>query len=239
MTQGTHQLAASMINQLNRVDLVSNNLANANTVGFKQDNLSEGSFNNYLEKAIEEKKDVSKLSYIMNTIPKIDNNFIDTDIGSISDTGNKLDFALTQKDSYFKVKSSNGDIQLTRDGEFKVLNGELVTKNGDNVLNNNNEPIAVNSDEFYRNISIVTSDINNLNKIGNNNYKIKDESSLENVTNNKEYMSQGSIERSNVNTIKTMVDLIEAQRKFEQAQKAIAGIDEINQKVIADVGTNR
>jgi len=239
MTQGIHQLTANMVNQLNRVDLVSNNLANANTVGFKQDNLSEGSFNNYLEKAIEEKKDVSKLSYIMNTIPKIDNNFIDTDIGSISDTGNKLDFALTQKDSYFKVKSSNGDIQLTRDGEFKVLNGELVTKNGDNVLNNNNEPIAVNSDEFYRNISIVTSDINNLNKIGNNNYKIKDESSLENVTNNKEYMSQGSIERSNVNTIKTMVDLIEAQRKFEQAQKAIAGIDEINQKVIADVGTNR
>ncbi len=51
MTQGLHPLAANMINQLNRVDVISNNLANANTVGFKQDSLVEGSFNNYLEKA--------------------------------------------------------------------------------------------------------------------------------------------------------------------------------------------
>ena len=35
MTQGIHQLTASMVNQLNRVDVVSNNLANSNTVGFK------------------------------------------------------------------------------------------------------------------------------------------------------------------------------------------------------------
>ena len=239
MTQGIHQLTANMVNQLNRVDLVSNNLANANTVGFKEDSLSEGSFNNYLEKAQEEKKDISKLSYIMNTIPKIDNDFINTNIGSVTDTGNKLDFALTQKDSYFKIKSTNGDIQLTRDGEFKVLNGNLVTKNGDNVLNNENNPIVVNNDNFYQNISVVSSDIKNLDKTGNNNYKIKNLDEIKVVANNMEYMSQGSIERSNVNTIKTMVDLIEAQRKFEQAQKAISGIDEINQKVISDVGTSR
>ena len=239
MTQGIHQLTASMVNQLNRVDLVSNNLANANTVGFKEDSLSEGSFNNYLEKAIEDKEDISKLSYIMNTIPKIDNNYINTNVGAVSETGNKLDFALTQKDTYFKIKSQNGDIQLTRDGAFKILDNNLVTKNGDKILNNNNEPIIVTNDSFYQDLSIVKTDIKNLNKIGDNNYKIKDNNSLELVNNNRDYILQGSIERSNVNTIKTMVELIEAQRLFEQAQKAVSGIDDINRKVISDVGTSR
>ena len=239
MTQGIHQLTASMVNQLNRVDLVSNNLANANTVGFKEDSLSEGSFNNYLSKAVEDKEDISKLSYIMNTIPKIDNNYINTNMGAVSQTGNKLDFALTQKDTYFKIQSQNGDIQLTRDGAFKILDNNLVTKNGDKVLDNNNEPIVVDNDSFYQNVAVVKTDIKNLNKIGDNNYKIKDNNSLELVNNNRDYILQGSIERSNVNTIKTMVELIEAQRKFEQAQKAIAGIDDIDKKVISDVGTSR
>ena len=55
MTQGIHQLTASMVNQLNRVDVISNNLANANTVGFKEENLAEGTFNRYLKQ--QEKKD--------------------------------------------------------------------------------------------------------------------------------------------------------------------------------------
>ena len=52
-------------------------------------------------------------------------------------------------------------------------------------------------------------------------------------------MLQGSLEKSNVNTIRTMVGLIEAQRKFEQSQKAITGIDQINGKVIESIGNQR
>jgi len=46
---GIYSLSATMVNQLNRVDVLSNNLANVNTYGFKEDNLVEGSFNHYLE----------------------------------------------------------------------------------------------------------------------------------------------------------------------------------------------
>ena len=120
MTQGTHPLAASMINQLNRVDMISNNLANTNTVGFKEDSISEGSFNSYLERTNSEGKTVSNLSYIMNTVPKIDNHYINSALGSISPTGNNLDFALSQSDTYFKVEAKNGEIQLSRNGEFKI-----------------------------------------------------------------------------------------------------------------------
>ena len=50
MNQGTYPLAASMINQFNRLDQISNNLANINTNGFKQEGTTETTFNYYLQK---------------------------------------------------------------------------------------------------------------------------------------------------------------------------------------------
>lgn len=240
MTQGIHPLTANMVNQLNRVDTISNNLANVNTVGFKEDSVAEGSFNHYLTRMQEEKKDVSKLSYVMNTIPKIDGNYIDGSLGSITPTGNKLDFALNDSDMFFKVKDHNNNVLLTRNGQFKILNGELVTQNGYKVLNENNEPIVPEAGEdIVPNIAVVKTDFKNLNKVGDNNYKIKDQKNIQALENNMEFIVQGSIEQSTVNPVKSMVSLIEAQRKFEQAQKAIAGIDSINQKVIDSIGNGR
>lgn len=240
MTQGIHTLAANMINQLNRVDTISNNLANANTTGFKQDNLTEGSFNNYLTRMDKENKEPLPLSSVMNTIPKIDGRFIDSKLGSITPTGNKLDFALSKGDAFFKVQDKNGNIFLTRDGSFKSLNGELVTQNGNKVLNNNNEAVIIDEEnEFVNNMAIVSANFNNLEKAGDNNYKVRDEQEIQPLENSAEYIVKGSIERSNVNGVKAMVSLIEANRRFDQAQKAITGIDEINKKVIDSVGNNQ
>ena len=240
MTQGIHQLTANMVNQLNRVDTISNNLANLNTVGFKEDSIAEGSFNYYLTRMQEKKKDISKISYIMNTIPKIDSNFIDGQQGSISPTGNKLDFALNGTDIFFKIKNNKGDILLTRDGQFKLLNGKLVTQNNYEVLNQNDRPIQLDeTDDIVPNIAIIKTKFNNLNKIGDNNFKIKNIKETEQLNNTREFIVQGSIERSTVNSVKSMVTLIEAQRKFEQAQKALTGINDIDKKVIDSIGNGR
>ena len=240
MTQGLHPLAANMVNQLNRIDVISNNLANANTKGFKEDNLVEGSFNHYLDKAQKKGEDTLKLSEVMNTIPKIDGEYMNQEMGSITQTGNQLDFALNQEELFFKIQKTDGDIELTRDGSFKVLEGRLVTQNGYNVLDDNNQPIQVGDDnEFALNISIVSSKFSNLDKTGNNNYKVNDFTQVNIVPNNNQNLLQGAVEQSNVSTIKTMVSLIEAQRKFEQDQKAISGIDELNSKVIDAIGNNR
>ena len=239
MTQGIHPLAANMVNQLNRVDLISNNLANANTTGFKEDFLVEGSFNNYLKKANMKGNDLLPLSKVMNTIPKIDGNFSNTSMGSISNTGNRLDFVLNKENMFFKIKNPNGNIELTRDGKFKVLDNKLVTQNGYLVLNNENKEIAVDDESFKLNISVVSTDPHNIEKIGNNNYNIKDKEKIDLIANKNDYLIQGAIEKSNVNSIISMVSLIEAQRQFEQSQKAIAGIDDINKKVIDSIGNGR
>ncbi len=101
MNQGTYPLAASMINQINRLDMVSNNLANVNTNGFKQEGSTEGSFNYYLQRAQQEGFIPSKVNEVTNTIPKMDSKFIVSEQGPIMPTGNSLDFALSQADTFF------------------------------------------------------------------------------------------------------------------------------------------
>jgi len=235
MTQGIHPLAANMINQLNRVDTISNNLANANTVGFKSDHLSEGTFNRYLDDAMKDKKEPSKLSQIMDTVPKLDDSYTNNEVGSIMMTGNTLDFAITEENKYFKIQNKSGEVLYTRDGAFKNVDGFLVNHNGNKILDQNDQPIAV-TDKFEENLALVEIDPKNLKKVGNNDYQVKDKNSVKVVDNKDQYLVQKSLETSNVDSITSMVSLIDAQRRFEQSQKAITSIDELNGKLIDKIG---
>ena len=235
MTQGIHPLAANMINQLNRVDTISNNLANANTVGFKSDHLAEGTFNNYLDTAMKDDKEPSKLSEIMDTVPKINSNYSNNEVGSLMVTGNKLDFAITDPNKYFKIQNKSGEVLYTRDGAFKNTDGFLVNHNGNKILDKDNQPIKV-KDGFESNLALVEIDPKNLKKVGNNDYQARDSQKVKLVEKGDLYLTQRSLESSNVDSITSMVSLIEAQRRFEQSQKAISAIDEVNGKLIDKIG---
>ena len=76
MNQGTYPLAASMINQFNRLDQISNNLANINTNGFKQEGTTETTFNYYLQRVQEQNTTPTKINIVTNNIPKIDSKLL-------------------------------------------------------------------------------------------------------------------------------------------------------------------
>lgn len=238
MNSSTYQLAATMVNQLNRLDVVANNIANVNTNGFKQEGLTEGSFNNYLNRAANDNSQLDEMNKLVNTVPKIDGKFIHGRQGELQMTSNQLDFALTTPETFFKVQTPNGDIAYTRDGAFKNLNGLLVDSNGNSVLSVDNEPLVVEGD-FAQLIGVVKTPYANLDKIGDNNYKVKDFAQLEQLEQNEDVVVQGAVEKSNINAVKAMVELIEAQRAFEQAQKAFTSKSELNQKLLDKVGSPR
>lgn len=239
MNQGTYPLAASMINQINRIDMISNNLANSNTNGFKQEGTTEGSFNYYLQRAKEEGFNPTKVNEVTNTIPKMDTKFIISEQGPVMPTGNSLDFALSEPDTFFRVRDESGEIVYTRDGAFKVLNGLLVDSNGQEVLNNDNEAIVTEEEGFISQISVAKIDFNELEKYKDNNFKEKEDGAFVQVfENNDGQFLQGAIEKSNVNSVTAMVDLIDAHRRFEQAQKAVKTIDELNASLIEKIGNN-
>ena len=237
MNQGTYPLAASMINQFNRLDQISNNLANINTNGFKQEATTETTFNYYLQKMQEENIAPTKINTVTNNIPKIDSKFINSEMGPIAMTGNALDFALNNPDTFFKVQNANGDIVYTRDGSFKNLDGFLVDGNGNNVLNADNEPIVV-EDNFVSQIGVTKTPYTNLEKIGDNTYRLKNPNELEIFENNDNLIVNGAIEKSNVNSVSSMVELIDAHRRFDQSQKAISSIDSLNASLIEKIGSN-
>lgn len=237
MNQGIYPLAASMVNQLNRLDQISNNLANVNTHGFKQEGLTETTFNQYLQRAQDEGINPTKINTITNNIPKIDSKFINGDVGAIVSTGNTLDFALEQADTFFKIQNKNGDIVYTRDGAFKSMDNLLVDSNGNPVLTVDNEPI-ITEGNIATKLGVVQIDYANLQKIGDNNYKAKNVNEILPFDNNDGLVISGAIEKSNVNSVTTMVHLIDAHRRFEQSQKAMSGIDELNSKVIDKIGNN-
>ncbi|WP_320034916.1 flagellar hook-basal body protein [Campylobacterota bacterium DY0563] len=239
MNQGTYPLAASMINQINRIDMISNNLANTNTHGFKQEGSTEGSFNYYLQRAQMEGFTPTKINEVTNTIPKMDSKFINSEQGVVMPTGNALDFALSDSDTFFKIQDKSGDIVYTRDGAFKNLDGFLVDSNGQFVLSNDNEPIALEEEGFENQISVTRIDFEQLEKYKDNNFKLKEDGQItEQLENNDRQLVQGAIEKSNVNSVSTMVALIDAHRRFEQAQKAVNSIDELNENLINKIGNN-
>jgi len=237
MNQGVYPLAASMINQINRLDQISNNLANVNTYGFKQEGTTETTFNYYLERMQAENKSPTKINSVTNNIPKIDSKFINSEMGPIVMTGNNLDFALNAPDTFFKIQNSNGDIVYTRDGAFKNLDNFLVDSNGNNVLNADNEPIVV-ENGFESQVGVVKIPYENLEKIGDNTYSIKDANQMEIFENNDNKIVQGALEKSNVNSVSSMVELIDAHRRFDQSQRAVKSIDELNAGLIEKIGSN-
>jgi len=237
MNQGVYPLAASMINQINRLDQISNNLANTNTYGFKQEGTTETTFNYYLKRAQESNENPTKVNVVTNNIPKIDSRYINGEMGPIIMTGNNLDFALNDPDIFFKIQNENGDIVYTRDGAFKNLDGFLVDSNGNNVLNQDNEPIVI-EDGFVAQIGVTRTPYTNLDKIGNNTYMPKNQNELEVIENNDNMIVQGAVESSNVNSVSAMVELIDAHRRFDQSQRAMKSIDEINAGLIDKIGGN-
>ncbi len=237
MNQGVYPLAASMINQINRLDQISNNLANTNTYGFKQEGTTETTFNYYLERVQEKNEAPTKINIVTNNIPKIDSKYINGEMGPIIMTGNTLDFALNSPDTFFKIQNEKGDIVYTRDGASKNLDGFLVDGNGNSVLNQDNEPIVI-EDGFTAQIGVTRTPYTNLEKIGNNTYLPKAQNELEVIENNDNMIVQGAVESSNVNSVSAMVELIDAHRRFDQSQRAMKSIDEINASVIDKIGGN-
>lgn len=113
----------------------------------------------------------------------------------------------------------------------------LVDSKGRYILDNNNEPIPT-EDEYMNLISVVRVNFEDLEKVGYNNYKTKEGAQVEQLELNDGQMIQGSLEKSNINTVSTMVALIDANRRFQQTQKGITTIDELNAKVIDKIGNN-
>ncbi|MCX7817068.1 MAG: flagellar hook basal-body protein [Syntrophales bacterium] len=201
---------------MKRMDVVSNNLANAATTGFKQDCIV---YESGKESKMFDEKTV-----------------IDFRQGSVQFTGNLFDFALSGE-GFFVVQTAEG-LRYTRRGDFTIDHeGYLVTQWGDRVmgisgpLRIQGSNVDVSSDGTLvvdgnpvGQLSIVT--FKNLNKLSRDvNGYFRSEESPEQVEKHHN-VRQRYLEFSNVNVIREMVNMIELHRLMETYQRLIQTIND-------------
>ena len=141
MQGGFYSSVGGMVTHINRLDVIANNIANANTTGFKRDDVVIGDFMRLYEQHKEflpiedQTKDAAKFyNRSLNRVPQIVEEFTDRSAGGVVQTENTFDFALSRENAYFMIETPEG-IRFSRDGSF-VLNeeGRLVNKEGYAVL---------------------------------------------------------------------------------------------------------
>jgi len=221
MQSGYYSAAAGMVTQFNRLDTISNNLANVNTAGFKEDNFTVGTFASYLD------VQSSKENLLSGATTKISKKYIDFRLGDMQKSDNYLDFALSDRTLFFVVKTPMG-LRLTRDGSFKLdKSSNLVTKSGYKVLQNDyfktgaNIKVKDNIKIANKMMIVKVDDYSALKKEGNNLYVYEKNLNFSDLSGKYDSILQGFIEKSNVNAVKMMTQMIEANRLVEMYQKVM------------------
>ena len=168
MVKGLYTAYTGMINEQHRMDVLTNNLANANTNGYKKEGATAQAFRDQLALKIKDYTDAPNTARglgIINPGVKIGEGYVDWSEGPMKETQNTFDFAIggygffgveyTNKAVNIQRDSANQtNIMYTRDGDFTLnVDGALVTQDGDFVLSedgghielNPNLPVTVNT----------------------------------------------------------------------------------------------
>lgn len=256
MVSGINAAASGMMAQQLNIDVISNNLANVNTPGFKElipvfKNISEIDLKEKnQENNFNQEKNIGKLS----AGSTLDSTIIDLKQGSLRKTDNKLDFAINGE-GFFTVGTDNGD-SYTRNGSFTLKeDGTLVTKDGFPVLNQSGSAIKIdtsstNIDKLNVNedgtIFLGKQAIDKLKIVdfknptdlvaaGNSLYKTAN-NDITPVEAKKGKIEQGFVEGSNSNVIETMINTITATRTYESLAKVVKTTEMTLDKAVNDVG---
>lgn len=264
MVKGLYTAYTGLVNQQNRLDVLTNNLANSATNAYKKEGTTTTTFGETLAIKIKDTSDYGLAKKLGEITPgvKIGENYTDYSQGSFRVTDNVYDVAL-DGDGFFAIsftnKAGETSVKYTRDGAFTVnTNGYLVTKDGDYVLNQNG---ALNSDpgqasfiQLDPNVDLVIDETGALYQnnqlvgqlgivdIADYNYIEKYGENMYQLAEGGQVQDsdakavQGTLEMSNVNVVSEMVEMITISRAFETNQKIVQTIDETLEKAVNNLG---
>ena len=245
--------ATGMTAQQTQMDVISNNLANLGTNGFKgsRANFEDLMYQNLRQPGAVSSADTSLPSgmQVGTGVRPVATERLHTQ-GNLQATENSTDLAINGN-GFFQVQMPNGDNAYTRDGSFqKDANGQMVTSNGYLIqpsitIPENALSISVSKDGI---VSVTTPGntastqvgqlqvatfVNpaGLQSIGENLYLETDASGTANENqpgqNGAGSLYQGYVETSNVNVVQEMVGMIQTQRAYEMNSKVVKASDEM------------
>lgn len=252
MVRGLYTGWTGMYNEQQRLDVISNNLANSATVGFKKEGATSQSFKDMLTIKV---RDDHGDSYIgnMNLGVKIGEVYTDYSQGSVRETGNTYDMAIDGS-GFFTISytdaNGNTSTRYTRAGEFMITKeGYVVTSEGQHLMGESEwlqvpvdaAEVVIDTDgTVYADGTAVDvvkltdfEDYDYLKKFGETMYQPVQGAVEKEATGS---ILQGYTEQSNVNVVSEMVNLISITRAYEANQKVIKAMDDLLQIDVSSVG---
>ncbi len=245
MSGGMYLAAAGALVQQMRLEMLANNVANINTVGYKgEKSVFRVDPQPAADTSASTAGGIQPLSPYAPPFAAV----VDFTEGAIRQTGNPLDVAIDGS-GFFAVRTPDG-IQYTRQGNFTLdAEGVLTTMDGYPVLGEGG-PITIeegvveidpeggvyaDGDEVGR---LQITDFENpeiLRKAGDGRFALTDPT-VEGVRPRDTSLSQGYLEGSNVHPIQSMTEMIETSRAFQAYQKVIQSEDDATDKSINMIG---
>jgi flagellar basal-body rod protein FlgF len=223
------------------LDIAANNIANADTAGFKVE-----------EQIVREEPATPPSTPGAKPIAYVLDEGVARDFsqGAIEETGNPFDVAI-EGQGFFQVQTGAGE-RYTRDGRFSVDNqNRLVTKAGDPVLSSNGRPIVL--DPAGGAVSIAKdgtlsqgatplgrlgvfrfADLAALTKAGGNLFQASDVAGP--VAAPDAVVRQGQVERSNVQPVLEITNLIEITRAYERVARMMDQTESLSSRAIDRLG---
>jgi flagellar basal-body rod protein FlgG len=226
MERGLYIAASGMVSEMARQDLISNDLANASTAGYKSDTAVQGSFGDLLLRNTQTGATIGPLG----RGSRIERQVTDLSAAPIKETGEDLDFAV-EGDGFFAVQTAQG-VRYTRNGQFTAAaNGRLTDQLGNAVLGRNGQPVTVGADGKVPQANVGIFALNNPRKAGDNMFQGTAAGAGTGT------VRSGALEGSGSDPVRAMTDMIASLRAFESGQKVITTIDSTLQKASNQVGS--
>ncbi|MFO1476602.1 MAG: flagellar basal-body rod protein FlgG [Verrucomicrobiota bacterium] len=254
MLRSLYSAAAGMQSQQMNLDVISNNLANVNTTGYKKSKIE------FQELLYQTTRSAGADQGSGNILPTgiqvgqgsrpVATSRIFTS-GDLTQTGEKLDVGV-QGDGFFEVQLPDGTLAYTRDGAFKTSSdGRIVTSDGlplqagfqpvpsgtTNITIGSNGYVTysgANGNTSFQVQLVRFTNPSGLESLGSNLYKETTASGTPQLgtpgQNGYGTLNQGYLELSNVKVVEEMVNLILAQRAYEVNSKAVQAADEMMQQ---------
>ncbi len=239
MNSGLYAALSGNLAAMRRLDIISNNLANANTAGFKKDRMA---FESLLALRAGEAPEKAGLVQADNIY------YTDYSAGPIKQTGNSLDLAI-EGDGFFTVNTPQGRA-YTRQGNFqRNAAGRLVTNEGNEVvgsggpitINGSRVEVSAKGEVVVDGVQVATLEVVDFpkpyafQKTGGALFVPSDPQATPQPVRTAS-VKQGHLEESNVSVVQEMVQMIEANRYFEACQRVVKSYDEAAGKAANDIG---
>lgn len=247
MLRGYYTAANGIINEQRILNVITNNMANVKTAGYKTENAIPTTFAEQMLLINGKSSETGTIRY-----RTLDYTFTNLEQASFENTGSRLDAALIGN-VYFNIRQrTTGDSLLTRNGQFSLdAEGYLALGSSGRILDENGNEIQIGTADFtISRDGVITTDDGRIftlgltylepgtdvERIDDNMFLPYDGFITGNIPDGETFeVRQGSYERSNVDVAEETIKAMDAQNVFTACSTALKIINSVNQIAANDL----